>query len=278
MKLSGIDFPSDLLTAVRDRNLVVFAGAGVSMGEPANCPSFKELVKKISANTNREINGEDEDCFLGELQRAGVEVHSLAAKELTCGKPHPTSLHYNLLRLFVESQQVRIVTTNFDLLFVQAARKIFDSKLEIYKAPALPLGSRFKGIVHIHGTCDQPDNMVLTDTDFGQVYLIEQGVLKFLIEMFQNYTTLFIGFSHSETILSYLSKSLMSKSLVKRRFAFVKEKDSDRWKSLGIEPITYTNNAALSNSINQLADYTNRGVLYWKSEIPNIFGEATIIE
>ncbi len=241
------------------------------MGEPANCPSFKELVKNISASTNREIkDGEAEDCFLGDLQRAGVEIHSLAAKELTCGKPQPTSLHCNLLRLFVESQQVRIVTTNFDLLFVQAAREIFNSKPEIYKAPALPLGSRFKGILHIHGTCDQPNNMVLTDIDFGKAYLHDGWASKFLIELFKNYTTLFIGFSHSETILNYLSKSLMSQSLVKRRFALVKEKDSDRWESLGIEPIPYTNNDALSNSIRQLADYTNRSILDWKSEIPNI--------
>ena len=55
MKLSGIDFPSHLLTAVRDRNLVVFAGAGVSTGEPANLPNFKKLVEIVSSRTDRVI-------------------------------------------------------------------------------------------------------------------------------------------------------------------------------------------------------------------------------
>ena len=40
MRIAGIDFPVPLLNALRDGELVVFAGAGVSMGEPASLPSF----------------------------------------------------------------------------------------------------------------------------------------------------------------------------------------------------------------------------------------------
>ena len=38
MKIAGVDFPEPLLAALRDGRLVVFAGAGVSMGLPAGLP------------------------------------------------------------------------------------------------------------------------------------------------------------------------------------------------------------------------------------------------
>ena len=41
MKLGAIDFDDRILDALRDDKLVVFAGAGVSMGPPSNLPNFK---------------------------------------------------------------------------------------------------------------------------------------------------------------------------------------------------------------------------------------------
>ena len=69
MKLGSLDFPSALINALRDYKLVVFAGAGVSMGEPACLPDFKTLAKQIAQGT-RESPGEDEpvDRFLGRLR------------------------------------------------------------------------------------------------------------------------------------------------------------------------------------------------------------------
>ena len=40
--MPNIDFPKPLLNALRDGELVVFAGAGVSMGEPACLPNFED--------------------------------------------------------------------------------------------------------------------------------------------------------------------------------------------------------------------------------------------
>ena len=41
MRIGGVDFPEPLLNALRDGRLVVFAGAGVSMGPPACLPGFR---------------------------------------------------------------------------------------------------------------------------------------------------------------------------------------------------------------------------------------------
>ena len=155
MKLGSLDFPSALIDALRDHELVVFAGAGVSMGKPACLLDFETLSKQIAQGTGeRPGEHEPDDRFLGRLKTdKRVQVHELAAQQLKARCPRATELHRDLLRLFPSPTRTRIVTTNFDLLFEQAAEgRAADSKLEVFKAPALSLGREFDGIVHIHGS------------------------------------------------------------------------------------------------------------------------------
>ena len=199
MKISGIDFPNSLLDTLRDgrdARLVVFAGAGVSMGEPAHLPDFRKLAEAIARGTGAVLgNGESEDQFLGGLRDKRVQVHARAAEELSKHDPQPTTLHYDLLRLFPEPASTRVVTTNFDLLFERAAEEVFESQPDVFTAPALPVGSRFTGIVHVHGAIVREDDMVLTDSDFGRAYLTEGWARRFLVDVFRSYTVLFVGYS-----------------------------------------------------------------------------------
>lgn len=74
MKLSGIDFPKTLLDALSNDSLVIFAGAGVSMGDPANLPDLKRLTETIAEGTGKILSkNKPEDQFLGELKHSGVE-------------------------------------------------------------------------------------------------------------------------------------------------------------------------------------------------------------
>ena len=176
MTSSGIRFPEPLRAALRDGRLVVFAGAGVSMGKPASLPDFRTLADSIAAGTGEvRRTHESDDAFLGRLQHHGVHIHEIAARNLQtnrCGEtPEPTDLHRDLLRLYPDSGAVRIVTTNFDLLFNAAAQVVFSEAPELFKAPALPLGGSFNGVVHVHGSLYRPHEMVLTDADFGRAYL-----------------------------------------------------------------------------------------------------------
>ena len=162
MRIAGIEFPQPLLDALHDRRLVVFAGAGVSMGPPANLPDFDELAHQISEGAGQaRRESEPVDEFLRRLKDAGTDVHRLAAIFLTSGDPGPSTRHHNLLRLYARPEDVRIVTTNFDLLFEQAADAVFDQRPRVFEAPALPLGNDFQGIVHIHGSINEPLRMVL---------------------------------------------------------------------------------------------------------------------
>ena len=214
MKIANIDFPKPLLNALRDGELVIFAGAGVSMGEPACLPSFKNLANKIAKGTGKTLqDGEPIDRFLGQLQDDGVKVHDRVARELSPPGLKTTDLHRNLLRLCSKSEQVRVVTTNFDLLFEQAAADVFNnSQPRVFQAPSLPLGRQFNGIVHIHGVVRYPEEMVLTDKDFGRAYVTEGWAQRFLVDLFRSFTVLFVGYSHEDTIMNYLAASSAGKT------------------------------------------------------------------
>ena len=246
------------------------------MGDPANLAGFKELTEAIAQGTGEKAGAnETDDRFLGRLKLKGVDVHKQAADELSKNNPKPTALHLDLLRLYSESRSVRIVTTNFDLLFETAAESVFDSKPEVFRAPALPLGREFNGIVHVHGALNRPEGIVLTDQDFGRAYLIEGWARRFLVELFSYFTILFVGYQHEDTILNYLARALPADP-DKQRFALTKtDEDRRRWEMLGIEPIPYptppdNKYSALYEGIHRLAEYVRYGVLDWQREITGL--------
>jgi len=269
MKIGPLDFPENLLNALSNDNLAVFAGAGVSMGPPANLPNFEQLTAHIAEGTNRSPT-EPWDQFLGILQHAKVDVQHRAVKALQEPKPSPTDLHRHLLRLFRLPEKVRVVTTNFDLLFEDAVQEVFSGcATEIFRAPALPIGSRFHGIVHIHGALNKPEDMILTDADFGRAYLTEGWARRFLVDLFQTRTVLFVGYSHDDVVMKYLARAL-PKSDVAERFVLIEEgAEIQQWRLLGITPITYHKHAPedfgeLDLGIQRLADFATRGILDWR--------------
>ena len=279
MRIADIDFPREVIDALRDNTLVVFAGAGVSKGTPACLPDFKQLAWEVSSGTGAEPQkGESEDRFLGRLQQEnGTNVHALAAEALSRDGLKPTELHFSLLRLFARDQSVRLVTTNFDELFEQAAETedLLDAKPELFRAPALPLGHNFSGIVHVHGAVSHPREMVLTDRDFGRAYLTEGWARRFLISLFSQYTVLFVGYSHNDTDMHYLARALPVAEA--KRFALIGSDDNEtkHWEARGIKSIVYPkpsgrDYSALDKGVKRLADILRRAVLEWRNVIREI--------
>ena len=281
LKIAGVDFPEPLLNALQSKRLVVFAGAGVSMGPPAGLPSFRRLAEQVAEGTGQSIGtAETEDRFLGRLEDRGTDVHQRAVEILQRNNPEPTALHLDLLRFFGDAEDVRTVTTNFDDLFEQAALVQLNSLPRVFQAPALPLGNRFGGIVHLHGSVSEPTDMVLTHRDFGRAYLTESDgwARRFLIGLFANYTVLFVGYSHTDTIMNYLTPSLPPDD-GQQRFALVGDlsDDPDHWYRLGVEPVTFPQTdtddfSCLHMAVAGLADFLRRGVLDWQQRIQSIAG------
>ena len=289
MKFAGIDFPRALLNAMRDNNLVVFAGAGVSMGDPSHLPSFESLAQQIADGTGKECgNSEPIDRFLGRLQHGGVAVHQRAARALQIDGIRPTRLHHDLLRCFLPVHAIRIVTTNFDQLFEEAIDLEPTLDATVFQAPALPRGTDFSGLVHVHGRVDNVKDMVLTDADFGRAYLTEGWALRFLNDLFRTYSVLFVGYRHNDAILTYLGRALPANSGESsghpQRFALTEpqgEVEVDHWNLLGITPIEYEHSgdhAALYTSVAKLASYLQRDLIAWKRVISGIAEKIPPIE
>ena len=136
-QLGSVDFDDRILDAIKDGKLVVFAGAGVSMGPPSNLDSFPKLAGKIARNTG--LTPEPPlDRFLGGLQHRGVNVHQRAVELLSPEGSAPNDLHRDLVRLFGALDRIKLVTTNFDLHFEAAAQEVYGGSPEVYRAPALP--------------------------------------------------------------------------------------------------------------------------------------------
>lgn len=273
-KLGTIDFDDRILDALRDHRLVVFAGAGVSMGPPSNLPSFWKLTCDISQGTGLAPR-EPLDRFLGQLHHRNVTVHERAAQLLSPAGSAPNALHHDLLRLFRTVDQVRLVTTNFDLHFETAANALFGAIPEVHQAPALPLGYNFSGIVHVHGALPRVRDLVLTDADFGRAYLTEGWARRFLVDVFRRYTVLFVGYSHDDVVMNYLARALPANS-VADRFALT---DVDgNWELLGIKPIRFVKYAGadsfkeLYDGVSRLVERTTRGALDWQSRLAELGG------
>ena len=55
MKVTGGDFPEPLLNTLRDGRLVVFAGTGVSMRNPARLHCFRKLARLVGEDTDKSL-------------------------------------------------------------------------------------------------------------------------------------------------------------------------------------------------------------------------------
>lgn len=239
MRFGSVDLPEAVLKAHRENRLAIFAGAGVSIPEPTNLPDFEGLVRQIGRG-EIQAPGEPFEQFLGRLVEKGISVHRRASEILSRPDSESNVLHRDLVGLFREAETLRIVTTNFDRhLEYEIAKRWPPGRGDIYEAPALPVGSRFSGLVYLHGQLGQfPDRLVLTDKDYGRAYLTEGWARRFVTALYSEYVVLFVGYSYDDAPLRYLVRGLPA-GYGPGRFALTKIGDPQRWRYLGIEPIEY---------------------------------------
>ena len=242
MKISGVDFPIELLRAFRYDELVVFAGAGVSMGVPACLPNFSRLAKQIAIGTGESRDKNDpEDRFLGWLdrQRCRCTYKSCSGtfrKWNYAAQTNETTLRFT--EALPEPESLQLITTNFDLLFEQAANSVFGTDT-LYSAPLLPLGREFRGIASRR--CQKSRKHGTADADFGRAYLTDSWARRFLVALFTSCHVLFIGYSHSDVVMNYLARALPESA--KKRYVLVSgdenEETQRKWQVLGIQRIEY---------------------------------------
>ncbi len=278
MLLHDVDFPQSIIDAQKHGQLVIFAGAGVSIDLPANYPDFIQLAADIGGASNPPRPGEPVDRYLGRLHEEKLAVHERVQRRLSLPDSRPNHLHKSLLRLFGKLDAIRIVTTNFDDHFRGASQEMFGEPPEVYSAPALPLGQDFKGIVHLHGSVrGEPRNLVLTDADFGRAYLTQGWARRFIQQLFSEFVVLFVGYSHQDLPLLYLARGMSAASSGPGRYALTPPASDTDWINLGIAPIHYPLRAApaaphggVGDCLAKWAELANLGSLGTEENIKRI--------
>ena len=140
---------------------------------------------------------------------------------------------------------------------------------------AFPQREDFTGIVYLHGSIKEPpEHLVVTDADFGAVYLDALWTAaQFLSRVFRSSTVLFVGYSHQDTLMKYLARALPSDT---DRFAFCVDDPSeiDRWRSLGIEPVVCTGHEDLPKLIQKWDKRCRMGMLDHDRRVKSIVQDS----
>ena len=191
--IAGIGIPLKLVDAANKNELVIFAGAGVSSpGIPVFEKVVEEALEKVKHKHDKIASLPER---LDRVQRDRTKVKQLVANVISeYQKKSRSQNHQTLLNFFKNKDKIRIVTTNYDSNFYEAAQALKLEGLQQYCQPNLPFGDEFKGIVYLHGRIDDTDSMIMTQTDFSEAYLNRQRTRLFLQELFNQYTVLFQSF------------------------------------------------------------------------------------
>ena len=203
------------------------------------------------------------------MKAQNIDVNSAAAKILNRTCLMHNKLHETIIDFFPKIENVRIVTTNYDKMFEKAIQAKGE-EVNVYSAPAIPLGDDFNGIIHIHGVVDSPEYMVLTDEDFGKAYLTEGYVSRFLVKLFQSYTVLFVGYSYNDTILRYLTRAMLRYGN-KNKYILTDNAKKD-WEVLGIIPVKYPpkSHAVMREALAKLGNESKKELSDWKDFFDSI--------
>jgi hypothetical protein len=196
----GPSFPDELLTARDEGQVLFFCGAGVSRAR-AGLPDFYGLADKVvdalraapdsparrliqAAKAMEPIAGvggllpADRVFALLKREFRTRDVRTAVAEALRPAVTPDLRAHRILLDLARDpTGAVRLVTTNFDLLF-----EACDAQLDRFAPPRLPDPRRardFRGVMHLHGHVTDAydgahdDEFVLSSADFGRAYLAD---------------------------------------------------------------------------------------------------------
>ena len=267
---NGPDIPVELLNRLEDDKVVFFCGAGVSRGGGSQLPGFGELLCHVYRENRLEPDEVEREALkqcaydkvfklLERPKRLGSEqVRQSVAACLSKEPAGPLEMHRDLLSLSLVEGGHRLVTTNFDNRFHEAAEESSrgGAGLRIHAAPALPVPKRrrWRSLVHLHGRIrsgHDHSELVLTSADFGRAYLTEGWAARFVSALFADFTVVFVGYSLSDPVMRYLVDAVATERAKGRdlggAYAFAgydpakttAERDHAKWQARSVEAMPY---------------------------------------
>jgi NAD-dependent SIR2 family protein deacetylase len=183
-----------LVDAVRNRQAVLFAGAGVSW-KAIGFGGLK-IRDQLGARIKRDYPSYDYDqrsledvcdeyCVLNDR----IDLVDRLA-ELIPQNKNPQESHVAAVKAFRF-----IVTTNWDLLFEAAYRKINQHYQVLSQDADAPMFNYDQhNLLKIHGSADRPISLVATTDDYENYAQTHARLLDKVAELLHNNTVLFVGY------------------------------------------------------------------------------------
>lgn len=285
---NGPSIPDDLLIARDAGDVIFFCGAGVSRHR-AGLPDFLKLGgdvidmlgagnKSLARKLFRRIKELDPidgvggliavDRIFSLLEREFEQrdVQNAVARAIKPGDDPDLSAHRTLIDLSRgRDGTVRLVTTNFDLLFEAAAAGVTCSGPPLLPDPR---SAGFAGIVHLHGRVDADylgpgdDEFIISSADFGRAYLSDGWATRFMQSLLARFQIVFVGYGADDPPVQYLLEALnLHAGNRSRLFAFQPGSNADDaalWEHRGVRAIPFDNSQGYDLLWDSLAAWAQR--------------------
>ena len=191
------------------------------MGAASCLPDFRSLLCHVYQDNHLKPDDIEREALtecaydkvfeLLEGRLSPDQLYESVVKRLSVPPAGPLQMHRDLLALSRVERGHRLVTTNFDNRFREAAAELLghDQQLRTHDAPALPVPKpdRWGTLVHLHGRVQRDGHrtdLVVTSGDFGRAYLTERWAARFVTALFREFTVVFVGYSLSDPVMKYL--------------------------------------------------------------------------
>jgi vWA-MoxR associated protein C-terminal domain/SIR2-like domain len=231
--------PADLVTALRNRTVVPFVGAGLSLtlGRPV-FPDWKALIERFAARLEKEAMAPQ----AAEVRRLAANSELVAAAEYALQylpkpryieelraaffKTRPQQIDLSAIGAVWRMQPRVVITTNFESALEwpfevpsawpyqpPSARPLlaYNDDESLLREIAAGIPAEAPLIWHLHGSILRPDTIVLTTSDFERLYGPEKGAggpearneyaLRVLTDLIATHPMLFVGFSLGDPFL-----------------------------------------------------------------------------
>ena len=190
---SSVVIPQELSEEMRDGNVVLFIGAGLSIG--AGLPGWGALICPLAERIGYEGDDLLKVAQYYENRLGRRALISYLRDWLDTIRIEPAENHDLLVRLPVNT----VFTTNFDDLLERAYRKAGRPVNLVVGATDLSFWDESRvNLVKLHGTHDRPASFIITERDYNTIYRNNALLMQQLNAMLATRTFLFIGYSVSD--------------------------------------------------------------------------------
>lgn len=185
--------PQELVDSIVRGNAVLFVGAGFSI--EAGLPGRNELLDPLAENIGLPVQLRANPLrvaqhYQNKLGRQSLIRHIL--EQINSTDKKPTENHRRLTRLGIRTW----VTTNYDILLEQTLREIDERYSKVVSDQDLPyISSDSTTLVKLHGDCEQPGTLVITQQDYETYFRRYPRVKEKLSGLLVDKTFFFIGYS-----------------------------------------------------------------------------------